>query len=236
MDHVPDPYYEGHEGFELVLDMLTGRLRRTLLDELEKRGSSKSQRTKKSALKMHSFSSNRVCMPVRSGIFGPSDVRISKVQLPPGRCCARSTSWRRTGRRNRAPDVHEPQSRTDRTVVVSVAVGDVVAAADSVVICISTYSADAHPEGLVLEEVAWQIDRSFERMGIPDRGEERTADTEFGGQVVIRIVEREAEVGDFRTALTQAPSSIRLSGIRAYAATSNPRALFVNSSPYEERM
>ena len=47
--HVPDPYYEGHEGFELVLDMLEDGCR-TLLDELEKR-SSKSQRTKKSALK-----------------------------------------------------------------------------------------------------------------------------------------------------------------------------------------
>ena len=80
--HVPDPYYEGHEGFELVLDMLEDGCRT-----------------------LHSFSSNRVCMPVRSGIFGPSDVRIrSKVQLPPGRCCARGTSWRRTGRRNRAPD------------------------------------------------------------------------------------------------------------------------------------
>ena len=34
--HVPDPYYEGHEGFELVLDMLEDGCR-TLLDELEKR-------------------------------------------------------------------------------------------------------------------------------------------------------------------------------------------------------
>ena len=34
--HVPDPYYEGHEGLELVLDMLEDGCR-TLLDELEKR-------------------------------------------------------------------------------------------------------------------------------------------------------------------------------------------------------
>jgi hypothetical protein len=82
-----------------------------------------------------------------------------------------------------------------------VAVGDVVAAADSDHLHQHILHADAHPEGLVLRGrvAVAQIDRSFERMGIPDRGEERTADTEFGGQVVIRIVEREAEVGDFRT-------------------------------------
>ena len=34
--HVPDPYYEGHEGFELVLDMLEDGCR-TLLDDLDKR-------------------------------------------------------------------------------------------------------------------------------------------------------------------------------------------------------
>ena len=32
--HVPDPYYEGHEGFERVLDMLEDGCE-TLLDELE---------------------------------------------------------------------------------------------------------------------------------------------------------------------------------------------------------
>ena len=61
--HVPDPYYEGHEGFELVLDMLEDGCR-TLLCMVSdpdaetaaarcstswRRGSSKSQRTKKSA-------------------------------------------------------------------------------------------------------------------------------------------------------------------------------------------
>lgn len=34
--HVPDPYYEGHEGFELVLNLLEDGCR-TILDELEKR-------------------------------------------------------------------------------------------------------------------------------------------------------------------------------------------------------
>jgi|GEM_PF-53699 len=47
--HVPDPYYEGHEGFELVLDMLEDGFRRCSTSW--RRGSSKSQRTKKSALK-----------------------------------------------------------------------------------------------------------------------------------------------------------------------------------------
>lgn len=37
-DHVPDPYYEGAEGFELVMDMLEDGCR-NLLDSLEKKDS-----------------------------------------------------------------------------------------------------------------------------------------------------------------------------------------------------
>jgi len=33
-DHVPDPYYEGHEGFELVLDLLEDACE-GLLDDLK---------------------------------------------------------------------------------------------------------------------------------------------------------------------------------------------------------
>jgi protein-tyrosine phosphatase len=35
-DYVPDPYYEGHEGFELVLDLLEDGCA-TLLGEIEQK-------------------------------------------------------------------------------------------------------------------------------------------------------------------------------------------------------